>query len=381
MGPVLLALAALLALLWVWSSGIGGYAFQNDDHNYRNATIHDLIDYSWPVQYGAGRILVYYHVFWLPAALVGQTGRVARGYGCLVCLVCLWCLAGAPFVRRLLRPKEHFSGLGIRHVWQPQHPRSLVLGLGLSCPWAAHGLVEPRHPVFLATTCLFWVYNQAVPAWLVTLLLLRRTNPSCLVFVSALIIPYAPFPAIGLAALVMAVILRDWRPCVRRFLLDLPSPANILGGGCVLLVFSMYFGLNHTHWGESWITVARIPQYLLFLFVQVGFLTVVFWRDIRRDAVFYAALASLVLIPLYQSGSCNDFCMRVSIPAMVVLAAAIYRGIDINRKPLMVALLQLLVLACSWVTPFNEIWRSASNAGNLSRTWLTKSTPGLTRTN
>lgn len=31
-------------------SGIGGFAFQNGDHNARNAVMHDLINYDWPVK-------------------------------------------------------------------------------------------------------------------------------------------------------------------------------------------------------------------------------------------------------------------------------------------------------------------------------------------
>jgi hypothetical protein len=67
----------LLTGLWVFLSGIGGYTFQNWDHNWRNAVLHDLITYNWPVIYaspdkGPITMLVYYVGYWLPAALAGK---------------------------------------------------------------------------------------------------------------------------------------------------------------------------------------------------------------------------------------------------------------------------------------------------------------------
>ena len=67
----------LAAGIWVFLSGVGGYAFQNWDHHWRNAVLHDLISYDWPVVYSAPdkgpiNVLVYYLGYWLPAALAGK---------------------------------------------------------------------------------------------------------------------------------------------------------------------------------------------------------------------------------------------------------------------------------------------------------------------
>lgn len=66
-------------------SGAGGIFFQNWDYRGRNAILHDLIDYDWPVKYDyaeqeyeANRIgaekgfLSYYFAYWLPAAAIGK---------------------------------------------------------------------------------------------------------------------------------------------------------------------------------------------------------------------------------------------------------------------------------------------------------------------
>src|SRR3972149_5242277 len=67
----------LLTGLWVFLSGVGGYAFQNWDHHWRNAVLRDLINYDWPVVYssaerGPFKMLIYYVGYWLPAALAGK---------------------------------------------------------------------------------------------------------------------------------------------------------------------------------------------------------------------------------------------------------------------------------------------------------------------
>ncbi|WP_027205180.1 hypothetical protein [Butyrivibrio fibrisolvens] len=53
-------------------SGIGGFVWQRTDFHARNALLHDLIDYSWPVIYESGSGLVYYLTFFLIPALVGK---------------------------------------------------------------------------------------------------------------------------------------------------------------------------------------------------------------------------------------------------------------------------------------------------------------------
>ncbi|HAX68221.1 MAG TPA: hypothetical protein DCY14_01310, partial [Anaerolineae bacterium] len=67
----------LLTTFWLLLSGIGGYAFQNWDHNWRNVVLRDLMNFDWPVYYaqpesGPVKMLVYYVGFWLPSALIAK---------------------------------------------------------------------------------------------------------------------------------------------------------------------------------------------------------------------------------------------------------------------------------------------------------------------
>lgn len=41
--------ALVLISLWVYVSGIGGWCYQNSDHEVRNAIFRALVEYDWPV--------------------------------------------------------------------------------------------------------------------------------------------------------------------------------------------------------------------------------------------------------------------------------------------------------------------------------------------
>src|SRR3990170_6340473 len=98
---------ALISGAWVLFSGIGGYAFQNWDHHWRNAVFHDLIAYDWPVIYSAPetgpiKMLVYYVGYWLPAAWIGKW----LGWEAANAVLYLWtwlgvALVGLHLIRRL----------------------------------------------------------------------------------------------------------------------------------------------------------------------------------------------------------------------------------------------------------------------------------------
>ena len=79
-------IAIVLIMAWVYLSGIGGFAYQNDDFWARNAIYRDLINYDWPVIYdlslepdyvinllGTDKVAFsYYYIFWLPIALFSK---------------------------------------------------------------------------------------------------------------------------------------------------------------------------------------------------------------------------------------------------------------------------------------------------------------------
>jgi hypothetical protein len=181
----------LFTALWVFLSGVGGYTFQNWDHHWRNAVLRDLITYNWPVIYsspeqGPVKMLVYYVGYWLPSALVGK----AFGWEAANFFLFLWTWLGVFLV--VIHLCKGVVAAPMRTI---QYALLLIFFSGMDALGAI--LFAKDYPTLWPpiqhleiwagtlqyssfTTQLFWVFNQAVPAWLCCALILEansRANP------------------------------------------------------------------------------------------------------------------------------------------------------------------------------------------------------------
>lgn len=103
------AVIVLGVVAWVMLSGIGGFGYQNWDLNFRNAIVHDLIDFDWPVYYDYSAQNIDHELYGQtgspcllfdllsPCRLGWQTVRLARRKYFHVALVRYRCNAGGIF--------------------------------------------------------------------------------------------------------------------------------------------------------------------------------------------------------------------------------------------------------------------------------------------
>ena len=193
--------AICIVVVWVLLSGIGGCAFQNYDHGTRTAIYRALVEYDWPVKsINDNSGLVYYIGFWLPAACIGKIFGFEVGYKFLYiwavigviltyCLICIWRqkVDLLPILFMIF-----FSGLDYLGMW--------FLGEGLA------DLSEATHLEWWAvelqyssiTTQLFWVFNQAIPAWIATMLLLVQKNNRNIFFILGTLMICSTIPFVGM---------------------------------------------------------------------------------------------------------------------------------------------------------------------------------------
>lgn len=223
-----IAAVILLVLLWTGLSGVGGYVWQNADHPVRNELFALLVEQKWPlvreVDYVSAsgtagtqvRGLVYYTGYWLPAAVVGKLAGLAAGQAAQylwavtgILLMYAWiCIGRRKLAVWPLTVLILFSGLD-------------ALGVLLTCPegitvfgdvhleaWA------PYYQFSSMTTQLFWVFNQAVPAWLLAALVFYGEKPRNLLFLAFLTILTATFPFVGMLPFVLYFMIRRcaWEP-------------------------------------------------------------------------------------------------------------------------------------------------------------------------
>ncbi|MEI8198913.1 MAG: hypothetical protein WCG21_02540 [Eubacteriales bacterium] len=340
----------ILLAVWVLFSGQGGFSFQNADYQYRNAIFRDLIEKSWPVIYNynpqnipanssiAGTsnlaVLTYYIAFWLPGALFGKLFGWYAGNAFLY----FWSLLGIVLIVYYL-----FRTLRNTSVWSVV---ILIFFSGLDI--LGYVIISGKYPGPIDhiewwsgfqyssnTTLLFWVFNQTITIWLAILLILNLKNTRSLFFLYAMLLLHGPFPFLGMLPIVLwkayqgypltiptedterknpvfVFLLWFWNG-VRRAL----SFENVFGGISVLLIIYLYLS-NNMSAGKTGTNNFSF-NYCVFVFFEGGMYLLFLYVDHHRKPLYWISLISLLLIPFFKVGSSQDFCMRVSIPALFMV--------------------------------------------------------------
>lgn len=362
----------LLTALWLLLSGIGGYAFQNWDHHWRNAVFHDLIHFDFPVYYsqpesGPVKMLVYYVGYWLPAAWIGKLlGWQAANFALfiwtwlgviLVTLHLASFLKTSPFKAALLL--IFFSGLDALGVllFPKDYPTLLPPVTHLEI-WSGTQL---QYSSF--TTQLFWVFNQAVPAWLVISVIANRswsrTSPphsnDMLFLLWSLCFFFAPLASVGLLPYVLIEIVKgtDFKSPLKNLRWEI-LPAAIL----IFLLSTFYFSSNTAAQSRG---LQSIPfgGFLVFFLLEGGILwlapAALKWRDPR----WIVTGILLFVIPFIQLGSGRDFVMRASIAPLFYLMLLTGETIFDKTAPRILLITFYFLLSIGALTPLYEINRSA----------------------
>lgn len=398
-----LAVMLAFALIWCFWGGQGGYFYQNTDFANRNGVLHDLVNYPWPVYYqsssggfgnhGEPFALVYYICHWLLPALAGKAVLAATGAAGAAWLAAnfalfLWTSLGVFLVLCLLvvtlRPQGWlavllvcvgfmaFSGLDIvGTAWMHQD-----VGFHIE-RWAGTNEYSSM------TTCLFWVFNQTVVPWLMTLCVLNEKGVGNYALLGLLALPFGPLPFVGLAVMCLGLgavrLVKSVRAgCLPVFWREVFSRQNLLVLAAVLPVFYLYFSSNAATTmeegrfcfylsGRQEVDAGKeLFELVRFYMLECGVYLALIWHDYKKDALFYLTAASLMAYPLFRMGAAGtgDFTMRASIPALLVLACMVL-GYLVRRKSVFrtgkaweraLYILLVAALCVGAVTPLVELW-------------------------
>jgi hypothetical protein len=390
--PRQIIVTILVLGVWVFFSGIGGWAFQNRDFHIRNAIFRDLINYPWPVIYSPQQssyiipgstqlMLVYYIGYWLPGALVGKLA----GWAAANAFLFLWTWLGVTLVVMMLAN------------WLKKPPILLALVLiffsgmdilGAALVNSSGSITYPMWPPFIHlewwtgiteyssfTTQLYWVFNQALPAWVGMALLVNGMDKKSIFFIWGLCFFFAPLPALGMIPFVLIEVFSghpssssdetgephqrmQWGMSIRAAQDQIRAtitPDNLLGGGSVLAISYLYFSANIA--AQRWALIKASPVFLMiFVSLECGLLWFLLLPLYRKKLYWYILGGILVILPLVQVGKGWDFTMRVSIPALFLLMTGTAEGLFLSGR-----IRRLLILVClviGAVTPLYEINRS-----------------------
>lgn len=394
-----IAISLFLLVFWVFLSGVGGYAFQNSDHDTRNSILRDLIQNRWPVTYQQNNAtygLVYYIGFWLPSALLGKW----LGWETANFALFIWTLIGVALSVLLLKKRLitsmlfctmlliFFSGMDFLGVILIK-----LLGVhGYPFLWPPISHLEWWAGLFQfssTTTQLFWVFNQAIPCWVIMALMINQTNNKHLLFLWGLALFYCPLPALGMAPYIILLVIYQsntsidspWISKKRKVwysilhgLKRIFSVENLLGGIPLLLLGVIYY-LSNKVTGNISLLKLDLPilfLYLLFITFEVFILILLVVSSQKNRPWIIITSILLALSPLFIIGNNKDFTMRVSIPALFVLLFLTGEELLHCSKQRIREFFIISVLLLGSLTPLYEISRS------IYRTFMSYQEPIIT---
>lgn len=357
----------LMILAWVILSGIGGVFYQNSDHQHRNAVFYYMVNLKWPaahgVTFGNGAFmsaLAYYVGFWLPSALVGKLLSLQAGYifqiiwawAGLMLMYCLLCTHRKkveiwPFIILIF-----FSGLDV--IRQELYMHTPLF----STEYLDYSMHDFNYASFI--THLNGPYNTTIPCFLATMLMINCPRRSNVIFVWSTLLLSAAFPFVGIIPYVLYLIFRkeDGKNVIDR-MKETCSLQNIAGAGLIGVISFLFIisgmaagdlisGNNKLAFngpmllsaavrsfplllsqaagglGEIWNTVIqnRLGYYVIFIFFEVGIYFGLLFKTYKKSTLFWITAGSLLVIPWIQRGG-FDFCVKASVPALLVLAVMI----------------------------------------------------------
>jgi len=390
-----LLIALGIAFIWCFLAGQGGFYYQSADHWARNAIFHDLINNSWPVVFEKQDALLNYYIgYWLVPALFGKVTLFISKNSELAWLVArifllAWSTISVALCFLLLtdtivcKSRKHFlfavcffilfSGLDIIGIYLTNK------NAGLHIEWWAG-----KYQYSSFTTSLFWVFNQAVPAWIATLLLLNDRRIENFAFCGLCIFISSPIPLVGLLPIYLAVGFIELfkLPSGDRYKIwgKIFSLQNIIACMVILPICLIYysdnaaikvfpavngmvkimsdttktFDLNDCFFDQ----IKPILRFCTFYVLEVGVFLAILFRKYKKSVLFWCIAIEFAFIPFIHIGQAADFAMRASIPPLVVLMSMVLRDfIDCTESRNNIFTLYCVILAFAVMTPSKEFYR------------------------
>lgn len=386
----LLIIIAIVSLNIV--SGSGGFMYQNWDYNARNAVMHDLIDYKWPVKYkydkndaiyeiiGEEGRLSYYFIYWLPSAAIGKiTGfEIANKFLFIyqtILLIFFFYLLSRLFNKNslwFLIIFFAFSGLDIIGSYIINKNYTFLLGSHIDT-W---GL-----PVAYSSniTQLFWVFNQSIPAWIITLLFLNAKSYKNIGILLVLSLAFSPFPTIGLVLLITYYLLIGFKNnrIIER-LKDIFSKENLIA--IIPFIIIALFYINNANSQPKGLLLNKGNYFKLMvivMFFEFILLSILCINKKNYKYIIFNAIC-LIICSQFYLGSGSDFMNRTTIPLLLVLFIYCIDVLKKGKKGIQYTLI-ICYLCFSSITNVSEVYRSIENTknneinniSNLSDNWKT----------
>ena len=256
---------------------MGGNFYQSNDYHWRNAIFRDLINFDWPVYYeNIDASLCYYIGHWIIPAIVAkpfllissnvawQIGNIAlllwSSFGVLLAmlwLIYLLQIKKGKYVLFAVAAFLLFSGMDF--VGADFFNRKVIAVKHLE--WWTPGVQFSS-----MITQLFWVFNQTIVPWIITLMFLKEESPKNYLALGLLCLPYGPLPFCGIVFLFIGKGTELFVNAIKKkkiscFFKEIFSLQNILALFLIFPIYLLYYSNNSATTGGGFRLATELLNY------------------------------------------------------------------------------------------------------------------------
>lgn len=378
---IIFIITIAIIAIWLFLTGVGNFTYQQTDYIKHNTVLKDLTTNNWPFAYteeSSCQPFTYYFAYYIPSAIAAKFS----GFNAANIVFYLWTLIGVSiglcwifkFLRRVsLIPiliLICFSGLdflGYLILY------GLIPPFGTHLEWWAQCLQFPSITATLNFVPHMFVANIIVLSML--LCKIREAKCSYSLYLSIALLPlWAPFILVGILPFFAYYIIKLIKNTNQIF--KIFHPGILVSCFYIVLIPTLYLlsntNANAGFSGPIWNFTENFDAwYLLPLVYIIEFgvpLLLIFTNkkalhdktSLKNFPIIYICIAVVIICSFVHIGLWNDFCMRVSMPASLVLAIYLMECFHIQYKKfktggsiLSFAWLVVLLLVMSY-TPLNE---------------------------
>ena len=344
MHPAVFIISVMFLFLIGYFAGWGRFVNQAGDWNKHNAILRDLVRRPWPVYYIKGNehsMLSYYIAQYL---VPGAIGKVFNSFRVAEIALYIWNEIGLilVYISIVLYFK---TSSGVRQI------QCLLVIPFFSIPLSLSQIILKYLSGFRfntvgngqwffktdylkiqysnSFTVLRWVFPQAITIWLILIIFL--TYRKYIEYYIPLMLPailYGSFGFIGMVPLGIGYAIEYGvkNGSAKKLLVKMFSLENIvflLTEGLLFAcdLYGNVFGPKPEEIAFRFASYTKdtILVYFVFVLVNIIIYAVILWRTHRSDGIYYAAMITLIILPLFHMGRWNDLTMRASIPGLFVL--------------------------------------------------------------
>ena len=219
---------------------------------------------------------------------------------------------------------------------------------------------------------LYWAFNQAIPAWVITMLVLNEKDNKNIIFIYSCMFLHSTLPAIGILPVIFYLIIKNSYNknekifnlnMIKTIVTSVFSVQNILGGLIIVLVSYFYLSNNlssKTSYTLNPLNNSYLLYYLLFIFFEIGLFLIFLLKKYKNNILFYIMTSGLLFYPFIIIGKSCDFCMRATIPLFVILYLFILKYFDDTtiKNWKLTNYLLIIALLIGAITPLHEMSRT-----------------------